>query len=214
MMAHAVLFAVLWVFYFFGSELALLASLGKIWVGQGIHTFLCDATTANYDRISLGFSSFFFVEILVLVSFAGVLMIGVIGILAGILIPTFVNVTQKADEAALKSNLANAYSAYVADAGSGEVDATHAADVVAGATENDGRVYYLDFIKQEQVVLVKEDKQYRYANDAWGAVTDTNKVTIAEGKNEVCHYVDTNSSNVYVDVTYLGFKVYNAVPRE
>ena len=256
MMAHAVLFAVLWVFYFFGSELALLASFGKIWVGQGTYTFLHDATTANYDGISLGFSSFFFVKILVPVSFSAVLMvgairsreriaelihlraswgflrsslpktkkgftivelvivIGVIGILAGILIPTFVNVTQKAEEAALKSNLANAYSAYVADAGSGEVDATHAADVVAGATENDGRVYYLDFIKQEQVVLVKEDKQYRYANDAWGAVTDTNKVTIAEGKNEVCHYVDTNSSNVYVDVTYLGFKVYNAVPRE
>ena len=140
-----------------------------------------------------------------------VIVIGVIGILAGILIPTFVNVTQKADEAALKSNLANAYSAYVADAGSGEVDATHAADVVTGA--EDGKVYYLDFIKQEQVVLVKEGKQYRYANDAWGAVTDTNKVTIAEGKNEVCHYVDTNSSNVYVDVTYLGFKVYNAEAR-
>ena len=143
-----------------------------------------------------------------------VIVIGVIGILAGILIPTFVNVTQKADEAALKSNLANAYSAYVADAGSGEVDATHAADVVEGATENDGRVYYLDFIKQEQVVLVKEDKQYRYANDAWGPATDTNTVTtITLDNNGVCYYVDTNSSNVYVDVTYLGFKVYNAEPR-
>ena len=75
MMAHAVLFAVSWVFYFFGCELALLASLRKIWVRQGTHTFLCDATTANYDGISLGFSSFFFVEILVLVSFAAVLMV-------------------------------------------------------------------------------------------------------------------------------------------
>ena len=67
-MAHAVLFAILWAFYFFGSELALFASLGKILVGQGTHTFLHDATAANYDGISLGFSSFFFVEILVLVS--------------------------------------------------------------------------------------------------------------------------------------------------
>lgn len=47
MMAHVVLFAVLWVFYFFGSELPLFASLGKIWVGQETYKFLHDAITAN-----------------------------------------------------------------------------------------------------------------------------------------------------------------------
>lgn len=78
MMAHAVLFVVLLVFYFFGSELPLFVSLGKTWVGQETYKFLHDAITANYDGISLGFSSFFFVEILVLISFAAVLMVGMI----------------------------------------------------------------------------------------------------------------------------------------
>ncbi|MBQ9457289.1 MAG: hypothetical protein IJU64_02125 [Bacilli bacterium] len=78
MMAHAVLFVVLWVFYFFGSELPLFVSLGKTWLGQDIYSSLHAAITSNYGGISLGFSSFFFVEILVLVSFAGVLTVGVI----------------------------------------------------------------------------------------------------------------------------------------
>ena len=45
-----------------------------------------------------------------------VIVIAVIGILSAILIPTFVGVTQNANKAALKSNLANAYSMYAADA--------------------------------------------------------------------------------------------------
>jgi len=45
-----------------------------------------------------------------------VIVIGVIAILSAILIPTFVNLTAKANEAALQSNLANAYTEYYAEA--------------------------------------------------------------------------------------------------
>ena len=45
-----------------------------------------------------------------------VIVIGVIAILSAILIPTFVNLTDKANDAALQSNLANAYTEYYAAA--------------------------------------------------------------------------------------------------
>lgn len=45
-----------------------------------------------------------------------VIVIGVIAILSAILIPTFVNLTQKAEDARLQSNLANAYTEYYAAA--------------------------------------------------------------------------------------------------
>jgi len=51
-----------------------------------------------------------------------VIVIAVIGILAAILIPTFVNLTENARAAALQSNLRNAYTAYLADAEDGEND--------------------------------------------------------------------------------------------
>ena len=80
-----------------------------------------------------------------------VIVIGVIGILSAILIPTFVNVTQKANEAALKSNLANAYSAYAAEAADGVVDGTEIeikffeqGDVYLINEENDALVYEFD----------------------------------------------------------------------
>lgn len=41
-----------------------------------------------------------------------VIVIGVIAILSAILIPTFVNLTDKANDAALQSNCANAYTEY------------------------------------------------------------------------------------------------------
>ena len=81
-----------------------------------------------------------------------VIVIGVIGILSAILIPTFVNVTQKANEAALKSNLANAYSAYAADAADGVVDEDptkeikffEQGDVYLVNVDNDSLVYEFD----------------------------------------------------------------------
>ncbi len=45
-----------------------------------------------------------------------VIVIAVIAILAAILIPVFANVTESANEASLKTEIRNAYSAFVADA--------------------------------------------------------------------------------------------------
>ena len=70
-----------------------------------------------------------------------VIVIGVIGILSAILIPTFINVTKNAEKSAMKSNCANAYSAYVAEAADGAVDEGTYAGVV------------LKHVKMEEVEL-------------------------------------------------------------
>lgn len=67
-----------------------------------------------------------------------VIVIGVIGILSAILIPTFVSLTSKANDAALKSNLANAYSMYAAQAADGVID---------------GSTTKIEFKGQDKVVL-------------------------------------------------------------
>ena len=50
-----------------------------------------------------------------------VIVIGVIGILSAILIPTFVGLNEQADRARVKANLHNAFSLYAADAVDGKV---------------------------------------------------------------------------------------------
>ena len=130
-----------------------------------------------------------------------VIVIGVIGILAGILIPTFVNVTQKAEEAALKSNLANAYSSYVADAADGVIDSDHVKDVI-GSSADPADTYTIELLKQEQTVLVKEDKQYQFDGGEWKEKAIT--VTVAD-------YGVAKLATTYVDATYGGFKVYSNV---
>ena len=92
-----------------------------------------------------------------------VIVIGVIGILSAILIPTFVSLTSKANDAALKSNLANAYSMYAADAADGYVDDTTTA---------------IRFASQDKVFLStsKEDnnKGYTYSTtDGWKVTEET-----------------------------------------
>ena len=86
-----------------------------------------------------------------------VIVIGVIAILAGILIPTFVNLNSKAEDAAMKSNCANAYSAYVAEAGDGVIDETGAP---------------IAFASQEDVQLEKDAKKYVFDEvHGWQATT-------------------------------------------
>ena len=51
-----------------------------------------------------------------------VIVIAVIGILSGILIPTFANLTGQAETTALKSNLAGAYAEYASEAADGKLD--------------------------------------------------------------------------------------------
>lgn len=97
-----------------------------------------------------------------------VIVIGVIGILSAILIPTFVNVTKNAEIAARKSDLANAYSMYAADA----------ADRVADETKDD-----LEFFAQADVALVEKDTAtsdgfYVYGSNGW----TTEKAALGENK--------------------------------
>ena len=65
-----------------------------------------------------------------------VIVIGVIGILSAILIPTFVNLTDQAKQKQLQSNLRNAYSAYVAEAADGYIGSDKT-DVIALVAENE-----------------------------------------------------------------------------
>ena len=89
-----------------------------------------------------------------------VIVIAVIGILSAILIPTFVNVTANAKTAALKSDLANAYSMYVAEAADGVNDETKT-------------IFYVDLVGQKDILLEKDGKQYVFDTE-WkeGSVSD------------------------------------------
>ena len=117
-----------------------------------------------------------------------VIVIGVIGILSAILIPTFVNVTKNAEIAARKSDLANAYSMYAADA----------ADRIVDGTENAQTPTALEFLAQADVALQEEGKTgyYYFNNGAW----TTSIVTTIEGKNI--------SENPLVNKTYGGYNIY------
>ena len=101
-----------------------------------------------------------------------VIVIGVIGILSAILIPTFVNVTQNAKDAALQSNLSNAYSAYAAEA----------ADRVVGETETE-----IVFKAQKDVSLTFEGETYVFSETTkkWekGDAKENFVVTVKDDEN-------------------------------
>ena len=108
-----------------------------------------------------------------------VIVIGVIGILSAILIPTFVNLTDKANKAALKSNLANAYSMYAADAADGTYE------VLDNEGKPTGETYTIDFKAQEDVILsdgaATGTKYYTYkshSTDAPVEWAEDNSVTL------------------------------------
>ena len=151
-----------------------------------------------------------------------VIVIGVIGILAGILIPTFVNVTQKADEAALKSNLANAYSAYVADAADGTVET--AKYIVKGGEQvttyqdptTKEPLYSIELIKQEETVLIgaagnkDAGTKYKFNGTEWAKLENSVDYN-ADGYRIV---VDNKAATpAYYSVAYGSYLVYNSVLR-
>ena len=86
-----------------------------------------------------------------------VIVIGVIAILSAILIPTFVNLTTKANSARAKQEVADAYTSYILDAADGVVgDAEEAGDHAALAT-----------YQQAQVWVVRGEEKYEYASGEW-----------------------------------------------
>ena len=86
-----------------------------------------------------------------------VIVIGVIGILSAILIPTFVNLTQKAQESALQSDLANSYSMYAAEAADEEFDGVF--------TSADGAVTKVAFVDRTEVRLYDGVSSYYEFNE-------------------------------------------------
>lgn len=120
-----------------------------------------------------------------------VIVIGVIGILSAILIPTFVNVTKNAEAAALKANLANAYSAYTSEAADGVVDGVYKDDKGA-ATE-------IEFLSQEGVCVKFGGKFYTFDKE-WVETAESHKGDlVVESATKYYEYKKDSSS--YVEIT-------------
>ena len=119
-----------------------------------------------------------------------VIVIGVIGILSAILIPTFVNVTKNAERARTQANLANAYSAYAAEAADGYIDAS-TSDPKASIT----------FVSQEEAVLKSGTLYYTYVN-GWNP-EGTSTAPTKEGYTLTL--VSTADYSVYGGFTFYSF---------
>ena len=107
-----------------------------------------------------------------------VIVIGVIGILSAILIPTFVNLTKNAEQARLQSNLANAYHVYAAEATDGFVDGYFTDD-------DESAKVAIEFKDSESVYLTSEGTTYKFSESSnkWATealpTTAVNVVTVA-----------------------------------
>ena len=89
-----------------------------------------------------------------------VIVIGVIGILSAILIPTFANLTSQAQEAAAKEEVQNAYTSYVMDAVDNKLHNEDTPD------DNTDDIAVTDTKRQDQVVVKRNEKYYVY-NNGW-----------------------------------------------
>ena len=129
-----------------------------------------------------------------------VIVIAVIGILAAILIPTFVNVTQQAQEVANKQNVANAFSAYMADAIDEKIDDDHAYSVT---DKKEGALVYAEPVKaQTEYVVVFNNEKYTYdVNEGW-KIPDA-APTLG---TKIANYLNNAETPVK---TYLDFLTYN-----
>lgn len=138
-----------------------------------------------------------------------VIVIGVIGILSGILIPTFVNLTQQANAAATKSNLANAYSMYVADAADGKVDDVDALGKIGEAAAVDDKKTYVftddNILGQSEVYLVDatgDAYKFNTKDNAWETTPTSGAIVTNEARVER----QDAATNKYT-VTYGGYKI-------
>lgn len=107
-----------------------------------------------------------------------VIVIAVIGILSAILIPTFVGLTKKAQDAALQENLRNAYVAYTADE-----------SIDAGDIKAQGDVYVVVVTQGEN----SEEVKTAYAINESGIWEVKNDATLTEAKKHGPY-----NSNYYV----------------
>ena len=86
-----------------------------------------------------------------------VIVIGVIAILSAILIPTFVNLTTKANKAKAAQEVADAYTVYLLDA----------ADGVVGDAEEDGVHTPLATKQQSEVYIIHGSDRYVFGENGW-----------------------------------------------
>ena len=138
-----------------------------------------------------------------------VIVIGVIGILSAILIPTFVNLNSKAQDAALKSDLSAVYSSYVADVADGyygepTTDGTNKAEKMYGQNEvalsKDGVTFYV----------------YNASNDGWDIVgksavssaENSSQIVLANSSSALGYMTTSGESEVLAVATYSGYSIY------
>lgn len=108
-----------------------------------------------------------------------VIVIGVIGILSAILIPTFSSLVKQAQDTKVKADLAGAYSMYAADAADGILD----------GTEKNTQPTALEFLAQDKVFLSK-------ANQATNSKVKGYVFNKEWAANEVEWTVDTSENPV------------------
>jgi prepilin-type N-terminal cleavage/methylation domain-containing protein len=99
-----------------------------------------------------------------------VIVVGVIGILSAILIPTFVNLTEQAKERANQIEARDAYTAYVAAALDEVLTHDEFDDIAEDATVS------IAYKKQEEVLLTYgTSKYYVWKTDKWVAASEAEK---------------------------------------
>lgn len=106
-----------------------------------------------------------------------VIVVAVIAILAAVLIPTFSNVVGNAQEAALKSNLKNIYSEYVADAA------------------EDGKE-----IEETVVIVITEEKDGSTTSKYYKVVNGVYEAEVAEANLDDADTTDTGTTPLYENV--------------
>ena len=118
-----------------------------------------------------------------------VIVIGVIAILSAILIPTFVNLTDKANKAKRQTEVSDAYSLYVADAADG---------VLFNDDESKSDIAVTLVYKQDQVLIEHPDnvKLYSY-DDGWTDEGSQTKHTTAKIAGDEAS-VEYNGCTLYV----------------
>ena len=106
-----------------------------------------------------------------------VIVIGVIGILSAILIPTFANLTNKANDARAKEEVAGAYSLYVQDSIDG-----YFGDYEEMTPEQKAAARQIETVSQADAAIKRDGKWYLYGNNGWaltanGGTTKPDNVT-------------------------------------
>lgn len=130
-----------------------------------------------------------------------VIVIAVIGILSAILIPTFANLVNNANDAALRSNLDSAYSMY----------AEEAADSVFDADKSP-----IKFVGKQDIFLVKKDASdttkgfYFSAADKGWVISETAFGTAFSGKTQTITVTNTNNETAKADSTFGDYVFYYA----